>query len=373
MRIILTIIRKEFLQIFRNRLMLPIIFIVPVVQLIIFVSAANMEMKEIAFCVVDKDLSGISQRITSGFRGSSFYRFRGNIFNIEQAEDMLYRDQVDLIIHINKGFEESLLKEQKASSQLLINAIDATKAGLIKAYSETILANINRNIISEWYPGRKTGGGIKSIDISYSFWYNPGLDYKIYMLPGILVILVSIIGIFLTALNLVRERELGTAEQINVTPVKKYQFISGKLIPFWIIALFELAFGLIVGRLIFNLPILGSLPLLFLFAAMYLLVALGIGLFISTLSHNQQQVMFLNFFFMLSFILMSGIFTPVESMPDWAQRINIINPFAYFMKAIRMILLKGSGFRDIQIEFYSLAIYAAIILSLAVWRYRKIT
>ncbi len=193
------------------------------------------------------------------------------------------------------------------------------------------------------------------------------------MLPGILVILVTIIGMFLTALNLVREKELGTSEQINVTPIRKYHFILGKLFPFWVIALFELAFGLTIGRLFFHLPVLGSVGLLFLYASVYLLVVLGIGLFISTLASSQQQVMFLSFFFMLTFILMSGIFTPVESMPLWAQRINIINPFAYFMKVIRMILLKGSGFADIQRDFYSLIIYASVILSLAVWRYRKVS
>ena len=285
---------------------------------------------------------------------------------------MLFREEVDLIIHINKGFDQQLHRVQHASVQLLINAINATKAGLIRSYSEAILLSVNRNLIAEWYRGNISPGSMQNIEVMYSFWYNPDLDYKIYMVPGILVILVSIIGIFLTSLNLVRERELGTAEQINVTPIKKYQFIAGKIIPFWIIALFELSFGLIIGRLLFNLPIAGSLPLLFLFAALYLLVASGIGLFISTLSENQQQVMFLNFFFMLTFVLMSGIFTPVESMPEWAQKVNILHPFAYFMKVIRMILLKGSTFSDIQAEFFALLTYAAVILSLSVWRYRKI-
>lgn len=193
------------------------------------------------------------------------------------------------------------------------------------------------------------------------------------MLPGILVILVTIIGMFLTSLNLVREKELGTSEQINVTPIRKFHFIFGKLFPFWVIALVELAFGVLIGRIFFDLPLLGSLWLLFAFAGVYLLVVLGIGLFLSTLSSNQQQVMFLNFFFMLTFILMSGIFTPVESMPDWAQKLNIINPYAYFMKVIRMILLKGSGFMAIKQEFLSLGIYAIGILSLAVWRYRKVS
>ena len=178
---------------------------------------------------------------------------------------------------------------------------------------------------------------------------------------------------FLTALNLVREKELGTIEQINVTPIRKVHFIIGKLFPFWIIALFELGFGLTIGRIFFDLPMLGSIPLLFLFAGLYLFSILGIGLFLSTLSDNQQQVMFMTFFFMLMFILMSGIFTPVESMPVWAQKVNIINPFAYFMKVMRMVLLKGSGIQDIRQEIFAMMIYAMGILSLAVWRYRKVS
>ena len=191
------------------------------------------------------------------------------------------------------------------------------------------------------------------------------------MLPGILVILITIIGMFLAALNIVREKEMGTIEQINVTPILKYQFIFGKLFPFWVIAMFELAFGLTIGKILFSIPMVGSLWLLFGFTAVYLIVALGLGLFVSTLSNTQQQVMFLMFFFMLTFVLLSGIFTPVESMPEWAHWVNKINPYAYFMRVIRMILLKGSGFWDISKEFFSLLIYGTIILSLAVWRYRK--
>jgi ABC-2 type transport system permease protein len=174
-------------------------------------------------------------------------------------------------------------------------------------------------------------------------------------------------------MNIVREKEIGTIEQLNVTPIKKIQFIVGKLVPFLLITLFELAFGLAIGRFFFHIPIVGNLMLLFAFTVVYLLVVLGIGLFISAISSTQQQVMFISFFFMIVFILMSGIFTPTESMPIWAQRVNIINPFYYFMRVIRMILLKGSGFRDISHEFFSLLIYGTVILSLAVWRYRKVS
>ena len=164
---------------------------------------------------------------------------------------------------------------------------------------------------------------------------------------------------------------MGTVEQINVTPVRKYQFITGKLIPFWIIALVELGFGLTLGKILFNIPIEGSLLLLFGFSAVYLIAVLGIGLLISTLSQTQQQAMFLNFFFLLTFILMSGIFTPAESMPRWAQHVNIINPLFYFMRVIRMILLKGSDFGNIRMDFIAMCVFALATTSLATWRFRK--
>jgi ABC-2 type transport system permease protein len=192
------------------------------------------------------------------------------------------------------------------------------------------------------------------------------------MVPGILVILVTIIGMFLTGLNLVREKEMGTVEQINVTPIRKSDFIIGKLLPFWIIALFDLTLGLIIGKIIFDIPMVGSIWLLYGVASVYLVGVLGIGLFISTVSSTQQQVMFLSFFFLLVFVLMSGVFTSVETMPQWARWLNRINPLFYFMKIIRMIMLKGSDFRDILPDFSALGVYGVLMLSLAVWKYRKI-
>ncbi len=370
MRTIIFQIRKEFTQVFRDKTMLPIIIMMPFVQLVILVYAATFEMKKIDFVVVDEDMSPISRRLTSTFEGSPFFHLRETTFSMKDAEDEITRDRADLIIHIPHDFEKDLYTGRSGDVQLKVNAINASAAGLVSAYSNYVIADFNKALIAENINFLKP---VKSsnIDITYSYWYNKELDYKIYMLPGILVVLVTIIGGFLAALNIVREKEMGTIEQINVTPIKKYQFIIGKLIPFWFIALFELGFGLTLGRILFGLPMVGSLPLLFGFAAVYLLVVLGIGLFISTTANTQQQVMFIFFFFMLTFIMMSGIFTPEESMPQWARDVNIINPFAYFMRVIRMVLLKGSGFSDIARDFYSLLIYASIMLSLAVWRYRK--
>ncbi len=353
--------------------MLPIIIIVPVVQLIILVHAATMEMKHIELYVVDKDLSASSKKLINKFSGSPFFIISDIGFSINEAESAMKKNKTDVILNIPPDFERSLLSGNSSDLQLLIDGINGMKAGLINAYASAVITGFSNQIFKEQGMEALVNTGMKTINTKYSFWYNTMLNFKFYMVPGILVILVSMIGLFLTALNIVREKETGTIEQINVTPVKKYQLLAGKLVPFWIIALFELGFGLILGKILFKIPVEGSIVLLFSFAGVFLLAVLGIGLLISTMANTQQQVMFMVFFFMLTFILMSGIFTPEESMPYWAQKVNLLNPFSYFMRVIRMILLKGSGFKDILRDFTAITIYSILILSTAIWRYRKVT
>ncbi len=372
MRVLLTLLRKEIKQIFRNRMMLPMIFVMPIVQLTVLVYTANLEMSNIEVVVVDQDLSQYSRGLVSKLDGSPFFVVKGSVASYEQAEALLLSDDVDAIVQIYSGFEQNLINEKEADVQLIINAINATEGSLINVYSNMIIRDYSNNLRTE-LSGFAGQGMALNIEIIPSYWYNPLLDYKIYMFAGILVILVTMIGMFLSALNLVSEKELGTAEQINVTPVKKYQFLLAKLLPFLMIGLFELAFGLLIGVFLVDLPIRGSLLLLFSVAFVYLLVTLGLGLFLSTISSTQQQMMLVAFFIWVTFILMSGIFTPTESMPVWAQKINFINPLSYFMRVIRMILLKGSGFQDIARDFYGLLIYSVLILSLAIGNYRKTT
>jgi len=355
--------------------MLPIIFLVPLIQLIILVNAATLEMKHIDLLIVDRDLSSSSRFLGSKFKGSPFFRMLEGDQGPGSVTSLLLSDRADVILVIPPGFEREFIRglqsgqsDPSARVQLRVNAINATAAGLSEAYARQILRQAGSELMATMAPGASLMPGIR---ITPAFWYNPELNYKVFMVPGILVILVTIMGMFLSALNLVREKEIGTIEQINVTPIRKYQFIVGKLVPFWLIALFELGFGLFLGWLLFRIPLEGSLWLLFAFAGTYLIAVMGIGLFISAISSNQQQVMFISFFFMLTFILMSGIFTPTESMPDIAQYLNVINPFSYFMRVIRMVLLKGSQFGDISREFIAIAVYGMVATGLAVWRYRK--
>ncbi len=371
MRTIKFIIKKEFKQIFRNKSMLPLIFVVPFVQLLILVHAATFEIKNIDLVIVDKDLSTTSRQLVAKFNASPFFNVIKSTFSEKQAEEYLYNDEGDLIIVVPQNFEKNLVREQKADIQILINAIDGVVAGLSSYYASSIIVGLNRNIITEWYGIAQGQNQFKQIAIDYSYWYNPELNYKTYMVPGILVLLITIIGLFLSSMNLVREKEIGTIEQINVTPIKKHQFIIGKLIPLWIIGIFELALGLTLGKLLFDIPIIGSLWLVFGVAGIYLLVVLAIGMFISAITENQLQAMFFSFFFNIVFILMSGLFTSVESMPEWGQWLNKINPIAYFIRIMRMVLLKGSDFMDIMPEVVSLSVFAVLMFTLSVWTYRK--
>jgi len=351
--------------------MLPIIFMVPIVQLLILANAATFELKNINLSVIDYDNTLRSRELIRHFESSPFYSIIPTEQSVDKAVEKVHANKTDVVLVIPQGFEKDLDNVETPKVQLLVNAINGTSASLANAYTSQILIGYSKNIMLE-----KIGLNISkppSINVKTNYWYNPELKYSHFMVPGILVVLVTIIGMFLTALNLVREKEIGTIEQINVTPIKRYQFIAGKLIPFWIIAMFELAFGLAIGKLLFDIPINGSLILLFSFAGVFLVLALGGGLLLSSSSSSQQQVMFLSFFFIIICILMSGIFTPVESMPNWAKTINYINPLYYFMKVNRMVLIKGANLADIRESFISISVLAVIVITFAILRYRKTT
>ena len=349
--------------------MLPIIFVVPIVQLLILVNAATFEMKNVNLAIVDNDHSSTSRNIISHFDGSPFFTIIPSYQSVNQAMDLINSNIADAVIVITNKFELQIRNSQQASIQILINSINGVNAGLTNAYSSNIIQKTIQDELASFR--HQANMVIPQIDVVSRYWYNQEINYSHFMVPGILAILVTIIGMFLTAINLVREKEMGTMEQINVTPIKKHHFIIGKLVPFLIIGLVELAFGLLIGKLIFDIPIEGSLLLLFAFVSVYLVFALSVGLFLSSSASSQQQVMFMAFFFMIVFVLMSGIFTPTESMPQWAQYFNLINPLYYFMKVIRMVLLKGANFAEIKYYFLSISLLATGMFLLAIGKFKK--
>lgn len=369
MRTIQAIIRKEFLQVFRNRIMLPILFVIPFVQLIILVNAATLEIKNLRITFVDFDLSTTSRNICSKFLYSPFFRVQPSYFSPIEAEEAMKKGETDIIITFPQNFEKKIQQAGYAELQVNINAINGVVAGISSAYIQSILTGYMKENI------RKTNTLAKpsEIKVIYHHWFNPQLNYKNFMLPAILVLLVTIIGMLLSTLNFVREKEIGTIEQINVTPIRKYQFIIGKFLPFLLLAIVELSIGLTLGKLLYNIPILGNLGNLFIFTVLYLIVVMSIGLLIAVSSRTQQQALFVLFFILLVCIMFSGIFTSVETMPRWAQELNYLNPIFYFMRVIRMILLKGSSFLDLLSEFIALSIFAIVLFQIVLVRYRKST
>lgn len=371
MKILAFIIQKEFKQIFRNKGMLPIIFMMPIIQLIILSNAATFDIKNIKFSFIDHDKSPQSRALVDKFRASKYFEITNQFASNQLAQEAMHKGEVDVIFEIPSDFSSDLIKKNKTDVSVIINAINGATAAVENVYIEQIIQSYNREIRTSTHV-YKTNQNIGQVILTVpSFWYNSTLNYKTFMVPGILVLLITMITLFLSGMNVVREKEIGTLEQINVTPIKKHHFIIGKLFPIWCIGFILLTIGLIIAKLIFNIPIVGSLPLMYGFTAVYMLLILGIGLFISNFSNTQQQAMFISWFFMVIFILMSGLFTPIESMPVWAQKFTDFNPIKYFVEVMRMVMLKGSSFEHILPQFGFTILYALGMNTLAVLTYKK--
>ena len=376
MKKLLFLLRKEFRQIRRNRFMIRAIIAVPILQMLILVPAITFEIKRIDLAVIDNDRSQASRELVSKLTGSSFFVVTATPATVTEAESMILSGDADIALVIPPDFSRGLAGVTTPRLQVLADAVNASTAQLSWSYITSVIRDFNREVIisTGMIPANMAAirtGSLPGISVSPRYWYNPKLNYKYYMLPGVLVILITAIGLMMTGLNLVREKESGTIEQINVTPIMKWQLIASRIIPFFIIGLFDLALGLGIGWLAFNIPFEGSLLLFFACAAIFLVAVLGLALFFSTMASTQQQFLFIAFFFVMVFILMSGIFTPTESMPLWAQQFNLVNPVAYLMRINRMVMLKGSGFSEIMRDMAMLTILALSYLSLAIRAYRK--
>lgn len=374
MRIVIFLLQKEFLQIFRNKAMLPIIFVIPIVQLLVLSFAATYELKEAKFALIDRDQSIASREFISKLQATGYFILQGELFSKDEAQNQLDKGEITFILEIPRDFQQSLSSNEPTNIQLVIDAVDGSVANLINSYVNSIV----RDYSVEKSTNIRIAGtqnieqfSIKKISTQAINWYNPNLDYITYMVPGILVILVSMIGLFLSGMNIVREREIGTIEQLNVTPITKFQFMVGKLVPFWMIGMFDLLLGLALARFGFQIPFLGSLTTILIIAGIYLVLIQALGLFISTITETQQQAMFIAWFIMVVFILMGGLFTPIESMPMWAQKLTLANPIAYFIKIMRMVLLKGAGWKEVYVMVLIISAMATGLLAVSVNRYKK--
>ncbi len=370
MRTLKFLLQKEFRQIFRNKAILPMMFMAPIIQLLILPQAANYTIRNINLSVVDLDHSTYSNKLQDKIFASGYFKCSGHPVSTAEAYKLIEKDKADIILTIPHGFEDNLIKENSQKVAVAVNAINGVKASVGNNYLGNILMDFNNQIRMDWIqPGPMNTQ--PTIDIISSYWYNPLLTYYIFMVPGILVFLVTMIAGNMSALNIVREKEVGTIEQINVTPVSKTMFILGKLIPFWIIGIVIFTVGLLITRFVYGIIPLGSIPVLYMFLGVYLFAVLGFGLLISTYSETQQQANSVMFLFVMIFNLMGGLFTPIESMPGWAQVITKIIPISYFIEVMRMIVLKGSGLRHILYHTGVVFGMGVILNGWAIWNYRK--
>lgn len=369
------LIEKEFKQLLRNSFLPRLIIGYPCMVMIIMPWATNMEIKNISVNVVDNDHSVVSQRLIHKIDASSYFRLN----NLSPTYNSALRDiesgDADVILEIPRHFEKKLENGEASHVLLAANAVNGSKGGLASSYMTATLADYNAQLHAENPSSgivQEAASSVQpSVSVSEKNLYNPHLNYKLFMVPALMVMLVTVICGFLPALNIVSEKEVGTIEQMNVTPVGKFKFILAKLIPFWVVGFVVLTLSFGLAWLIYGILPVGSLGIIYLLSALFVLVMSGFGLVISNHSATMQQAMFVMFFFMIILLLMSGLFTPVMSMPQWAQIITILNPLKYFVDIMRMVYLKGSGLTDLSLQIGALLAFATLFNFWAVKSYRK--
>jgi len=359
------LLEKEFKQIFRNAFIPKLILAMPVMMMLVLPWAANQEIKNVKLSVVDNNHSVASERLINKIVASGYFRLTDVSTSYNEAMQSVDQGKSDIILEIPPAFEKDLYRSGFANVMLSANAVNGMKGGLGSAYLSGIINDFAGEISAE------QGNNFQFSIFNFQFRFNPTLDYKVFMIPALFVMLLTLLTGFLPALNIVGEKELGTTEQLNVTPMNKGIFILAKLIPYWIIGFVILSICMGLAALIYGLSPAGSMATIYLYAVIYILVVSGLGIVISNYSDTMQQAMFVMFFFMLIIILLSGLFTPISSMPRWAQVITSINPLKYFMEVMRAVYLKGSSMRELLPQFFALCGFAVVFNAWAVMSYRK--
>lgn len=364
------LIEKEFRQMMRN-VVLPVVFVMlPLVMFNIVPRVATQEVKGLKICIIDNDRSTLSSRLTQKLSASSYFTLTHSGTTFRQALGHMEAGDADFIVEIAPDFERELYAEGKTKVMISANAVNGVKAGLGGTYLTQIIADYSEELMAE-NGGAAGSSQVARCDISPRFLYNPELDYKVFMIPGLIAMLLILIVGFLPAINIVSEKEKGTIEQMNVTPVGRFDFILSKLIPYWCVGLFILTYSMLLAWKIYGLTPAGDVGLIFLFSSLFILVVSCLGLIVSNYSETTQQAALVMYFFLVIFILMSGLLTPIAGMPEWAKAVTLLNPLRYFIEAMRALYLKGSSLADLLPCLWALVIYTAVAWGWAICSYRK--
>ena len=366
MKVLKYLLIKEYIQMFRGYL-IPILFVVvPFALTNLVPRIATQEVSNLDIAVIDNDHSSVSKRLTEKISASGFFNLRSLCGNYMEAYDLLQRGDVDFIVTIENGFERNLYREGAAKMMLSVNSVNGMKGGLGNNYLTQIVMQYAKELNEE-----TRNSMVSPMNIRPRFLFNSQLNYKPYMIPALMSLGLSLLMGFLPALNMVSEKEKGTIEQINVTPVGRVEFILSKLIPYWIVGLFIVGFSMLLAWNIHQVVPAGSIALVFLFALVYILTVSALGIIVANYSDTLRQTAMLMVFFIIVFALTSGLGSPVSSMPDWAQEVTRLNPVRYIITSLREIFLKGSTFTQLLPQFIPLCIYSAGTMTWAVISYRK--
>ena len=365
MRGFIVLLQKEFLQIRRNPFLPKLIIAFPIMIMLIMPLIMTMDVRNVNVAVVDLDRSTTSRRIVSHIEASEYLSLVGTTSEYSVAMEGLEQGDIDVIVQIPDDFERDMAVSSPQKISIIANAVNATKGSMGTQYIVQTIARSLREIRGERSPNEQS----ELITVQNRF--NPTLNYRHYMIPALMIILFILICGFLPALSIVGEKESGTIEQINVTPVSRLTFTLAKLIPYWIIGMFVLTVAMIVARLVYGLTPVGSIGVIYFGAMLFILTISGFSLTIANFSETMQQTMFVMFFFVMIFMLMSGLLTPIDSMPDWAQKITLVLPPRYFVDILRSVYLKGTHITELWTNFAALGVFAIIFNTLAAITYKK--
>jgi ABC-2 type transport system permease protein len=370
MRRIFYLVQKEFRQVFRDKSMIGILFVVPFIQLVLLGNAITTEVKHVRVLLGDRDGTPMSRAFLQSFGGTEYIDVVGRESDERAIARALDRGEASVAVVVPRHFQRDVLRGERPAVQVLADGIDGNSAGVALGYVSRIAAEYQARLISEDPALGRQLRDLRRVQAEPRFWFNPDLQSKVYVVPGIVALLLLIITVFLTSMGIVREKEIGTLEQLMVTPIRATQLILGKIIPFSVLGMLEIAIAMGLVFVLFGIGVEGSLLLLFAESGLFILTTLGVGIFISTISETQQQALFVGWFFMIFAILLSGFFIPIANMPETVQYLTYLNPMRYFMVILREIYLKGSSLPHLLNETLAMVVFGVTVFSAAVWRYR---
>lgn len=363
---------KEFLQTLRDPRMLRVLLLVPVVQTLIFGYAVTTDIRRIPTGIYDLDNSVPSRELVSRFLDSGYFVSIPGFRRDADVQRGLDQGEAKAVLQIDPGFGADLQAGRTVTVQLLVDGSDSNTAGIILSYAGEIAGQFNSDVLRQRQM-RLQGQIVRpaSVDLQSRAWFNTNLESRNFFVPGVIALLLMLITLMLASMAIVREKEIGTIEQILVTPITQWEFILGKTVPFAVIAFLNVILILLVAVFWFEIPVRGSVPLLFVASGLYLGSTLGAGLFISTVSRTQQQAMMTTFLIFFPCVLLSGFMFPIENMPEVVQWITYLNPLRYFLVIVRGIFLKGIGLQILWPQMFALGVLGAILLWLASLRFSK--